>query len=141
MNDSITWKIKCKRSPSEIYTLLTTNRGRKLFWAESAKESEGIISFKFPNGMTYNSRVLQKIKNKTFELEYFHSIVKFVLEELPGGGTILTLINFKVKPEDYMEMYAGWISVLLSLKAMADFGIDLRNHQSEYSWEEKFVDN
>jgi hypothetical protein len=36
---------------------------------------------------------------------------------------------------------AGWVSVLLALKAAADFGIDLRNHDPARTWNKGYVDN
>jgi hypothetical protein len=36
---------------------------------------------------------------------------------------------------------AGWVSVLLALKAAVDFGVDLRNHDPERTWSTGFVDN
>jgi hypothetical protein len=39
-----------------------------------------------------------------------------------------------------LENLAGWISVLLGLKAAADFRIDLRNHRPGCTWESGFVD-
>jgi len=33
------------------------------------------------------------------------------------------------------------VSVLLALKAVADFGVDLRNHDRRRSWTAGYVDN
>ena len=40
-----------------------------------------------------------------------------------------------------IENRAGWVSVLLGLKAWADFGVDLRTHDAARSWAAGFVDN
>lgn len=38
-------------------------------------------------------------------------------------------------------MIAGWVSVLMAMKAAVDFGIDLRNHDSDMAWAQGFADN
>jgi hypothetical protein len=43
--------------------------------------------------------------------------------------------------EDRTEVTAGWVSVLMSLKASVDFGIDLRNHDPQRTWDEVYVEN
>jgi hypothetical protein len=35
---------------------------------------------------------------------------------------------------------AGWVSVLLALKAAVDFGVDLRNSDPARRWEDGYVD-
>jgi hypothetical protein len=36
---------------------------------------------------------------------------------------------------------AGWVSVLLGLKAAADHGVDLRNHDAARTWSQGYCDN
>jgi hypothetical protein len=50
-------------------------------------------------------------------------------------------VNDRIAPEEWHEHYAGWVSVLMNLKAYADFGIDLRNHHPDYTWDNHYVDN
>ncbi|MGH9769506.1 MAG: hypothetical protein ACREAB_18940 [Blastocatellia bacterium] len=45
------------------------------------------------------------------------------------------------KASDRIEVIAGWVSVLMALKAAVDFGIDLRNHDPQRTWDEGFVEN
>jgi hypothetical protein len=35
---------------------------------------------------------------------------------------------------------AGWVTVLLTLKAAADFGVDLRSHDPARTWGQGYVD-
>ena len=60
----------------------------------------------------------------------------------PDGatGTDLTLVNTGVAEQDFAEVHAGWLNVLLPLKAAADFGVDLRSHDPRRTWRERFVD-
>ena len=46
-----------------------------------------------------------------------------------------------VPEADRMEVMAGWVSVLLALKAAADFGVDLRNHDARRTGEQGYAEN
>jgi len=43
--------------------------------------------------------------------------------------------------QDRAEIIAGWVSVLLSLKAAGNFGVDLRGHDPERHWDHGYVEN
>jgi hypothetical protein len=58
---------------------------------------------------------------------YSGSITSFDLSNDDAGGTDLTLTDVGVPLEHRAKAIAGWVSVLLALKAAADFGVDLRN--------------
>jgi len=68
-------------------------------------------------------------------------LVTFLLSDSKDNGTDITLINENVPINECEEIKAGWVSVLLALKAFADFGIDIRNHSKEKNWSTGFVDN
>ncbi|WP_420401399.1 SRPBCC family protein [Flagellimonas sp.] len=138
---TITWKLHLKSSPETVFELLSTSEGRAKFWAEKADEENGMVHFVFPNGQTYGSKVLECIPNQTFCLDYFESLVKFHLEPSDNGGTDLTLINENVAEEEFHEVHAGWVSVLMNLKATADFQCDLRNHDPNKTWDQGYLDN
>ncbi len=126
----------------KVYQMLATDEGRSRFWAESAIETDGAINFEFPNGQNWNGKVIEKNPPHRFAVEYLgKSLTTFELADDGRGGTILTLTDEKVSAEQGVETKAGWVSVLLALKAAADFGIDLRNHDSQRTWDEGFVDN
>nr|WP_299338039.1 SRPBCC domain-containing protein [Allomuricauda sp.] len=138
---TITWKLNLKSNPTKVFDLIATSEGRKKFWAEESKEDEGMIHFSFPNGQTYRGQILKVNPPQEFHLDYFDSLVKFRLTSLKNGGTDLTLINENVSSSDFSEVHAGWISVLMNLKAVADFQCDLRNHNPEKTWNQGYVDN
>ena len=122
--------------------MLATDKGRARFWAESALEINGKIEFKFPNGQSWSGRVLERIEPHRFAVEYIGgSIVTFELKDDGRGGTDLTLTDKGVAPTEQAEISAGWVSVLLALKAASDFGVDLRNHDAQRTWNASFVDN
>jgi len=127
--------------PSVVYDAIATEEGRARFWAESAPEVSGLITFHILNFEPFAGRVLASDPPRLFELEYFGTRVRFELVSDGAGGTDLALLATEV-PETYrMEMVAGWVSVLLAMKAAVDHGVDLRNHDPSRSWEQGFADN
>jgi hypothetical protein len=55
------------------------------------------------------------------------------------GGTDVWLTHL-TSAADHAETAAGWLNVLLPLKAWLQHGIDLRNHDPERTWDHGFVD-
>lgn len=137
----ITWKIHCASPTEKIFHLLNSNEGRKSFWAESAEEINGYIHFSFSTGQTYIGKVVRRVPNTEYSIDYFDTLVTFQLSNSKDKGTDLTMINENVPANEYEETKAGWVSVLLALKAFSDFGIDIRNHSKEKNWDTGFVDN
>lgn len=92
--------------------------------------------------MKWDGRVLESIPPYKYVVQYYgNSITTFRLEEDGETGTILTLIDAGVPIQDRTEVIAGWVSVLMNLKAVVDFGVDLRNHDGTRQWENGFVEN
>jgi uncharacterized protein YndB with AHSA1/START domain len=137
----ITWRIHLASSPERVYTAITTDEGRARFWAESTTETHNSVRFAFPNGLTWNGQILSARPFEYFELDYFGNRVSFSLQEDGQGGTDLTLQDRGTTGADQTETAAGWISVLLTLKAYVDHGSDLRNHDSSRTWDQDYVDN
>jgi uncharacterized protein YndB with AHSA1/START domain len=138
----IKWSLHVRSSPSAVYDILATNEGRSQFWAEAAVEADGRIHFKFPNGQSWSGRLMEQVAPHRFSVEYIGgSVATFELSDEGRGGTDLTLIDKGVAARDRAEVSAGWVSVLLALKAAIDFGVDLRNHDGGRTWDGGFVDN
>ena len=137
---TVRWRLHCRSSPEAMFELLTTDAGRERFWAErSVSDGESFLLL-FPDGSEEQCRILRKEPPSSILFRYFGSEVEIALEPDGSGGTDLTLTNSGVREEDYEEVHAGWLSVLLPLKAAADFGIDLRNHDPSRTWRELYVD-
>lgn len=137
----IVWRLRLRATPEAVFDLLTTDEGRGSFWAERTEQDGERIRFRFPNGETLDSRVHASSRPTRFSLTYFGgSIVSFELRPA-GSGTDLCLRESNVPAREREENWAGWVSVLLNLKARADHGVDLRNHDSELTWSEGYVDN
>jgi hypothetical protein len=140
--DIIRWKLHLRSSPQSVYEKLATESGRASFWAESAVEQDGIIHFVFPNQAEWKGRVIEQDARRKFRIEYYGgSITTFELESDGSGGTDLALTDHGVPDEDRMEVVAGWVSLLMTLKASVDFGVDLRNHDPRRTWNESYVEN
>lgn len=133
----IAWRVHIARPPDDVFALLATDEGRASFWAEEATERDGVIAFRFPNGLRTTARVLGSRAPARFSLEYFGSVVTFELAGDGADGTDLTLTDDR---DDDPDTAAGWVSVLLALKAAAS-GLDLRNHNPRRTWDQRYVDN
>ncbi|MGF1635708.1 MAG: SRPBCC domain-containing protein [Cyclobacteriaceae bacterium] len=136
----VSWKIHTKTNPEGIFKLLTTDEGRCKYWAETSVEIDGEIDFSFYGGLKTSCRVLDTTPFSRFAIKYFNTLVTIFLEESPEGGTELTLICEDIPEENYSEMYADWVSVLLALKAYADFKVDIRNHHPNKTWKQGYCD-
>jgi hypothetical protein len=58
-----------------------------------------------------------------------------------AGQTELYLTDENVPPADRSEVIAGWVSVLMALKAAVDFNVDLRNHDPQRTWAQGYAEN
>ncbi len=139
--EPIRYRIHLRSSPQQVFELLSTAGGRERFWARSAPEEDGHIAFRFLDGSAYRSRVFLSDPPSAYEVGYFGgSRVRFELHADGSGGTDLMMTERDVPESHYRYHVPGWIPVLLSLKAAADFGIDLRNEDPDRSWEAGYVD-
>lgn len=136
----ILWRLHLSAAPSTVFDALDSDDGRASFWAESAVESDGQIEFVFANGMRHTSSILERRRPARWVIRYFGARTEFALAGDGDGGTDLTLTVTDVSPGDHLEMYAGWLNVLLPLKAAVDFGVDLRNHDPGRTWDQRYVD-
>ncbi len=137
----IRWKV-CFSAPIEqVYDTLDSDAGRARFWAESAVERDGAIAFDILNYPPYSGRILGRVPPHRFALDYFGTRVEFTLTKDRDGGTELALLATEVDDTVRAEMTAGWVSVLMAMKAAVDHGVDLRNHDARRSWQQGYVDN
>ena len=135
------WKLHFRSPPVEVFQALASERGRASFWAESAPETDDQITFHILNYPPYRGRILQREAPRLFQVEYFATIVEFTLDDDDRGGTDLTLRASEVDESIRVEMVAGWVSVLMAMKAAVDHGVDLRNHDATRSWGSGYADN
>jgi len=137
----IVYRLRLDSPAERVFALLATDRGRGAFWAERTEQQKEDIVFYFSNGEKLLSRVLESNPPHRLSITYFNgSIVTFDIQEQPTE-TELQLRETNLSALDERQNRAGWVSVLLNLKAQADHGIDLRNHHPQYTWSEGYVDN
>ena len=139
---AIRWRLHLASEPAVVHALLATEEGRARFWAEAAPASDGVITFEFPGRQRWSGRIVDDEPPTRFTVEYYGgSVATFGLAEDGNGGTELTLTDRGVSAADRAEVIAGWVSVLMALKAAADFGVDLRNHDTARTWEQGYAEN
>lgn len=138
---SIRWRIHLRTAPERVYDLLATDAGRARFWARRTVETGNALRFEFGNGQTLDGTVLERTPPRRFALTYFGgSRVTFSLSPDGAGGTDLELVERGAAESEKLDNLAGWVSVLLALKAAVDFQVDLRNDDPERRWENDYVD-
>jgi len=137
----IRWRVHFKSRRERVFEALATDAGRAGYWAESAPETNSRITFHFVNHAPVTGAVLEKKPPNFFAVEYFGAVVEFSLEDDGSGGTDLELVSTGVPESSRFEVIAGWVSVLMAMKAAVDFGVDLRNHDESRSWNNGYVDN
>lgn len=135
----IKWSLHVERTPEEVYEILDSSLGRSRFWAESAEERSGEIQFVFINGVTHTARILERRPPTEWSIDYFGGKCTFRLLPDGQGGTDVR-VTHEYPATDFHEVSAGWLNVLLPLKAWAQFGIDLRNHDPDRTWDQGYVD-
>jgi uncharacterized protein YndB with AHSA1/START domain len=137
----IRWKMHFQSSKEKVFCALATDQGRSRYWAESAPELDGWVTFNILGYEPYHGRILKKRAPSQFALEYFGTIVEFSLQDDGRGGADLSLVASQVDEAVRMEMTAGWVSVLMAMKAAVDHGVDLRNHDATRTWNDGYADN
>lgn len=137
----IRWKVHFNSRPEEVFEALATDAGRACFWAEAATEVDGVITFNILNYEPFSGRILLRREPSVFKIEYYGTIVEFSLSSDGGNGTDLCLVATEVDESIRMEMIAGWVSVLMAMKAAVDHNVDLRNHDKSRAWGNGFLDN
>jgi len=136
----ITWRVHIARPPDVVYAALDDAHHRARFWAERAEERGGFIHFIFINGVEQRSRILHKQPPAVWAIEYFGAPCVFNLEPDGHGGTDVRLTHDAARDDEWNDTYAGWLNVLLPLKAWVQYGIDLRNHDRSRTWDQRYVD-
>ncbi|MFB6718518.1 SRPBCC domain-containing protein [Kribbella sp. NPDC056345] len=122
-----TWKLHFKSGPSDVYRALSTPGGRSRYWAD-APESDGTISFSFPDGSTTQARIEEAVPDRRYRFTWYDDrVLTFILTPDDAGGTDLTVVG-----QDGPHL-SDDVSILLRLKAWVDFGVDLRNHDGTRS--------
>jgi uncharacterized protein YndB with AHSA1/START domain len=140
MSRDIRWRVHLASAPDTVWELLTTDAGRERFWCERSSQAGDEITITFSNGWVERAAILAAEAPHRFTVRYFGTPVTFTLEPDGAGGTDLELVHGSVPDTDFEEVLPGWLNVLFPLKAAADFGVDLRNHDATRTWDQRFAD-
>ncbi len=136
----IRWRMHLQAAPTVVFDAIDSDTGRAAFWAESARERDGHIEFRFINGYACSSKILLRERPSAFELDYIGGVARFDLTADGRGGTDLLLTHNGIGDADWNEVHAGWLNVLFPLKAWVLHGIDIRNHDAARSWDQGYAD-
>jgi uncharacterized protein YndB with AHSA1/START domain len=139
---SIEWKVHLASPPAAVFESLTTDAGRERFWAEHSRAENGAFTLRFSGGEQLRCAVVAQSAPQCFAFRYFaETLVEITLTADERGGTDLSLAEIGFKDEAHrVENYAGWIQVLLCLKAALDHNVDLRNHDPTRTWAAGFCE-
>jgi uncharacterized protein YndB with AHSA1/START domain len=138
----IEWRVHLKSPREEAFAAWTTDSGRARFWAEESCETQGGFALRFVNGEALEVGLLEASPPSRLVFRYFGGSTVTVNFAPDGqGGCDVHLREDGVPPEEHLENFAGWVSVLLALKAAVDFGVDLCAHDPSRSWDQRHVDN
>lgn len=140
-SNEVRWKVHFSSRPDKVYEALSTDKGRRSYWAESAEEHDGKIHFVFLNGIENTGTILQRIYGQLFSVMYFGHKTTFNLVSDGATGTQMEMIAENIPDSEIMNVSAGWVSWLMAMKAAVDFGVDLRNHDTNRTWFSGYVDN
>lgn len=136
----IRWRLNIPTPPERVHEALSTDEGRRAYWAETHTEADGRIRFVFSTGADYEGRVLESLPPELYVVEYFGGVARFELAADGRGGTDLQLTHTGQRGRAWIETHAGWLNVLFPLKAALAHGVDLRTQDPRRSWDHGYVD-
>ena len=136
----IRWRLHLASPPAHVLAHFTDPALVERFWAERASIDGDGLHLHFPDGSEV--RVVPRVRGEQISFEYFDgSRVEITCASDGAGGTDLALVATAVPAAEWHEDHAGWVSVLLALKAAVDFGVDLRSHDRVRTWREGYAEN
>jgi uncharacterized protein YndB with AHSA1/START domain len=139
----IHWRTHFTSPPARVYEMFTTDAGRARFWAETseAKDNHFVLSF-LGEDETVTCETIESHPPDRFTFHYWDGtkvMVRFTDDGKGGTDLILTETGFPSR-EHREENFAGWVTVLMNLKAVVDHGVDLRNHDPERTWKHGYCE-
>ena len=138
----IKWKAHFRSSPERVYGALASPNERAKYWADTVEERAGKLTYEFKSmGFRDEGRILKQVPQRLFSVEYLGTEVNFHLSADSTGGTDLELHVRNVPESRRTELIAGWVNFLMTMRGAVDFGIDLRNHDAERTWNKGYVEN
>jgi hypothetical protein len=142
LDRQIHWRLHLISAPARVYQLLSTDVGRASFWPESSVEQADSMTLTFLGEQAITCKILARTPPARFSFHYWgETTVVFELTDDGTGGTDLVLRETGFPTDRHWEENnTGWVSVLMNLKAVADFGVDLRNHDPQRTWKHGYCE-
>jgi hypothetical protein len=137
---AIVWRLSLASPPERVFELLDTDAGRERFWAERSRADGDGFELRFPGGLETRVDVVEREPARLLRIAYFGADCELALSPRGDGGCLFEVTCRCDDVEEWMDFYPGWVSWLLVLKGVADFGVDLRNGAPDRTWSERYVD-
>jgi hypothetical protein len=137
--DPIMWRLRLASSPERAFDAWLSPADHVRFWCEQSDYVPLGFRFRFIDGTIEYCTVQRAVRPSHIAYRYFGSLV-YVDFERCETGTDLRLNVVGVPSSDWLDVYAGWLNVLLPFKAWVDHGVDLRNHDPLRTWAQRYVD-
>lgn len=138
--EPIVWRLSLASTREAVFSLLDTDEGRERFWAQRSRSFDDGFDLDFAGGSNVRVRVLERERPTRMRILYFGAESEFILTSRDEGGCIFEVTCHCEDVDEWLEFYPGWVSWLLVLKGVADFGVDLRSGSAEKTWAERYVD-
>jgi uncharacterized protein YndB with AHSA1/START domain len=136
----IVWRLRLAAAPDRVFAAWLSAGDHERFWCErSEMMPDGNFRQHFIDGTVATCAIEEWKAPDYIRMRYFDSQVEIHLARR-GDGTDLTLIALGVERHHWNDVHAGWLNVLLPLKAWIDFDVDLRNHDPFRTWAQRYVD-
>jgi hypothetical protein len=138
--EPIVWRLSLASAREAVFDLLDTDEGRERFWAQRSQAGDDGFDLEFARGLHERVRVLEREPPTRMRILYFGAEAEFTLAPRDDGGCTFEVTCQCADLDEWMEFYPGWVSWLLVLKGVADFGVDLRSGSADRTWGEWYVD-
>lgn len=136
------WRVHLSAPRELVFALLTPEDEPSLYLASTADQLDDEGGWIAPEGAHLKDATLELLPPRRLTARYAGGgVATLDLTDDGRGGTDLRLTDAGQPAEDRTELVAGWVSVLLALKASVDFSLDLRDHDHRTFWTGAYVEH
>lgn len=146
VNNVIKLRVVLPCSKESVWRLIATPEGLASWFPPSCRgviAKDEIIEFAWMNDSAYTFRVLELENGHFMEMEWIKGAkVRYSIDrENPVVVTIeATYPQTSEGKEQQLIEIAPWAFEITNLKSIAVGGVDLRSHDSKFSWRDGFID-
>jgi hypothetical protein len=136
------WRVHLLAPRELVFDLITPEFEPGPYRASSAGRLDGENGWLAPEGAHLKDATLDLTPPRRIVARYAGGgVATLELSDDGRGGTVLRLTDVGQQAEDRTELVAGWVSVLLALKASVDFSLDLRDHDRRTFWTGAYLEH